>query len=288
LYLYDKTTYQKNGVGVVLGGKQITNNEIAHALNIGSRSITRYVKLLTELGFIYTINVYGNIRIWFVIGYKKYNEDSSSKKNLDSLVHRASARVLKDVKNGTIKPINPFFSEVDNSVHISGTRKTKTSTANDKSDSLLDKSVLGQDKIVLAKKDRTFDKTLDTTETRIEIDKLPINQNSTASTAESATNDDVIEVYQYFMTKTGSNKKIPSDSEVELIENILKNEDVDTLKNCIDKYVIMVDNNPSWRYYPPARFFKDDFYFGYLDPNRGYRYEPRNPVRDLSNFSDNN
>lgn len=289
LYLYDKTTYQKNGIGVVLGGKQITNNDIAHALNIGIRSITRYTKLLTALGFIYTISVHGNNRIWFVIGYHKWNEDSPTKKKLDSLVRRARARILKDVNDGAIKPVNPFFSEVDNSVHISGTRKTNKSTTNDKSDPTLDTSDLGQDKIVLANKDMTVNMTLDKTEKGIERDKLPVNQNLTGPKAETAaTNDDAIEIYQYYMKTIGSGIKIPSDSEVVLIENILKNEDVDTLKNCIDKYIKMVDNNPSWRYYPPARFFKGVFYFGYLDLNRGRRYEPRNPPIDPMKISDDN
>lgn len=289
LYLYDKTTYQKSGIGVVLGGKQITNNEIAHALNIGSRSITRYVKLLTELGFIYTINVHGYYRIWFVIGYHKWNEDSARNKRLDSLVRRARAGIIKDVNNGAIKPINPFFNEVVSFVHISGTRKTDKSTTKDKSDPSPANSVIGQDKDVLANKDMTLDMTLDKTETKIERDKLPVNQNSTASKAETAaTNDEAIEVYKYYMTTIGSKRNNPSDEEIRLIENKLKIEDVDTLKNCIDKYIKMVDNNPSWRYYPPARFFKGDFYFGYLDLNRGRRYEPRNPPIDPMKISDDN
>lgn len=287
-YLYDKTTYQKNGIGIVLGGKQVINNEIAVDLKISIKSVTRHVKLLTELGFICTINVHGNNRIWFVIGYHKWNEDSPSKKKLDSLVRRARARILKDVNDGAIKPVNPFFSEVDNSVHISGIRKTDKSTTKDKSDPSPANSVIGQDKIVQANKDRTVDKTIDKTETRIERDKLPVNQNPTAPTAETATNDDAIEVYQYYMETIGSGIKIPSDSEVVLIENILKNEDVDTLKNCIDKYIKMVDNTPRWRYYPPTIFFKGDFYLSYLDPNRYSRYKPRRPARDLMKEIDDN
>lgn len=289
LYFYDKTTYQKNGIGVVLGGKQMTNNDIANDLNIASKSVTRRVKLLTALGFIYTISVHGNNRIWFVIGYQKWNDDSPTKKKLDILVHRARARILKDVKNGAIKSVNPYFSEVVSFVHISGIRKTNKSTTKDKSDPSPANSVMGQDKIVLANKDMTVNMTIETTETRIERDKLPVNQNPNASKAETAaTNDEAIEVYKYYMTTIGSKRNNPSDEEIRLIENKLKIEDVDTLKNCIDKYIKMVDNNPSWRYYPPARFFKGDFYFGYLDLNRGRRYEPRNPPIDPMKISDDN
>lgn len=272
LLLRDKVTQQQNDLCIVSGGKPILDREWAGLLGVSTFTVRRYRKILETNGYIYNLNVYGNLSIWSVLGYHKWNSDTKHSTRISNLVQRIENNVAKDIYNGLIIPTNPFFNIGVNQIYPE-LKSSKFSHNSDKVD-------FKESKIAMSNKEKTREKTIERTREKIN-DKIINIETGTfeavnASYTASDLHDDIVNVYGYYMKSIGSNKHIPDDKVYSLIEAILIDESVSILKNCIDNYIDKVLSRKDWSYLLPENFFDGNTYIRFLSKTDEIRYEPRN------------
>ena len=89
------------------------------------------------------------------------------------------------------------------------------------------------------------------------------------------------------MKAIGSKKRDPDNNTYHLIKTIIMDESIDILKNCIDNYILAVDENKRWTFYAPEKFFAGNTYIRFLSPNKDSHYEPRRKPINPGEFINN-
>jgi len=255
LWCFDKTTFISRGVGLVLGGKQITLDEIGKDLGVHNNTIKAWSKTLKQYGFIYYIAGYGGVRRWFALGYYK----KIKKKKLYEYQSKIINQVLKEVNdqiqrsNQTI--LNPLFSYLE----LKSSENTEFSSSENSN------TVPQQTENGLISLDNTNDNTGDNTDdnkndvflARKKEPDTPCNLSS-----------DGKRIFTKYMEMLGSKRNIPSKDEVSKIAEVLSYEDVEALIGVIEKYFKWVGKKTGYRPYSLNKFLDNNFYEQFIRGER--------------------